>query len=112
MQARGDVRSKTAKKKNQTRVTISQTVFSPQIKYLLAVRPDHLSLTLLREVYPSVFSALSDPADDVAGVAAAALLPAVDALLDAPEKSLGVGLTALIDKLWEALRDLVSLHLF
>ncbi len=77
--------------------------FFLQIKYLLAVRLD-LSEPLLRRAYPSVLLGLCDTADDVVGVAAAALLPVVHALLLAPPTV--VDLPSLTDRLWSALDDL------
>ncbi len=69
-----------------------------------------MSDTLLKAVYPSVYAGLRDPADDVVGVAASALLPVVHALLEPPDLSshsfFSADVAALTNLLWASLEDL------
>lgn len=68
------------------------------LKYLLAIRKDMIG-TLLPTVFDPIFGGLKDSADDVSAVAAAALVPAKDALMNLmPEK-----VPLVIGFLWEAL---------
>ena len=69
-------------------------------KYLLAVRTD-LAARLLPHLYPQVFAGLTDAADDVAAVAAEALLPVVaNIVAELPREMAG-----LADRLWEQLTE-------
>lgn len=68
------------------------------LKYLLAIRKDMIC-TLLPTVFDPIFNGLKDNADDVSAVAAAALVPVKDALMNLmPEK-----VPIVIGFLWEAL---------
>ena len=73
-------------------------------KYLLAVRTD-LASQLLQSLYPQIFSGLTDSADDVVAVAAAALLPVVSSLVS----KLPGELACLAEQLWEQLAELDDL---
>ncbi len=74
-------------------------LFFFQVKYVLAVRPD-LTSVLLEQVYPALYRSLQDRADDVVGVAAAALIPVVQTLFHG---NVVVAVEALTDRLWAAL---------
>ena len=73
-------------------------------KYLLAVRTD-LATQLLQSLYPQIFAGLTDSADDVVAVAAAALLPVVSSLVS----KLPGELACLAEQLWEQLAELDDL---
>ena len=74
------------------------------VKYLLAVRGD-LADTLLPRLYPQVFAGLNDSVDDVAAVAASALLPVVPSLV----RVLPGQVAALSAQLWAQLEELDDL---
>lgn len=74
------------------------------LKYLLAVRLD-LSKKLLPLVFEPIFSSLNDEVDDVSAVAASALVPVKDKLLEIlPDK-----VPLIIDFLWESLVNIDEL---
>lgn len=74
------------------------------LKYLLAIRQDMIE-KLLPEVFEPVFCGLKDSVDDVSAVAAAALVPVKNELMNLlPEK-----VPVVIAFLWEALLDLDEL---
>jgi TATA-binding protein-associated factor len=74
------------------------------LKYLLAIRQD-LTHQLIPIVYQPIFDGLKDAVDDVSAVAAAALVPVKDVLMETmPEK-----VPIVIAYLWEALLDLDDL---
>ena len=74
------------------------------LKYLLAVRSD-LNPQLLPLVFDSVFRRLKDPIDDVSAVAAAALVPVKDVLIQLLPHSIN----PTIDYLWDALLEIDDL---
>ena len=75
------------------------------LKYLMATRQD-LSNQLLPLVYPSLFRGLQDEVDDVSAVAAAALVPLADPLVNLlPIDQIGI----LLKTLWDSLLDLDEL---
>jgi len=75
------------------------------LKYLMATRQD-LSNQLLPLVYPSLFRGLQDEVDDVSAVAAAALVPLADPLVNLlPLDQIGT----LLKTLWDSLLDLDEL---
>jgi len=74
------------------------------LKYLLAIRQD-LTQTLLPIVFDAIFNCLKDPIDDVSAVAAAALVPVKDSLIESlPDK-----IPVIIDFLWDALNEIDDL---
>ena len=74
------------------------------IKYLLAIRQD-MTRELIPLVFQPIFDGLKDSEDDVSAVAAAALVPVKDVLIEImPEK-----VPKVIAYLWEALQDLDDL---
>lgn len=68
------------------------------IKYLLAVRQDMIE-TLLQDSLSAIVKGLSDSADDVGAVAASALIPVAQKLLDLFPKSI----PEIVTKLWDLL---------
>lgn len=75
------------------------------LKYLMAARQD-LSQRLLPIVYPSLYKGLQDDVDDVSAVAAAALVPLADPLVNLlPLHQIGT----LLKTLWDSLLDLDEL---
>lgn len=75
------------------------------LKYLMAARQD-LSQQLLPLVYPSLYRGLQDDVDDVSAVAAAALVPLADPLVNLlPLNEIGT----LLKTLWDSLLDLDEL---
>ncbi|KAK7901214.1 hypothetical protein WMY93_017983 [Mugilogobius chulae] len=74
------------------------------IKYALAVRQDLIS-TLLPRVLPAITVGLQDLDDDVRAVAAAALIPVVDGLV----QLLPAKVPFIVNTLWDALLDLDDL---
>ncbi|XP_015784868.1 TATA-binding protein-associated factor 172 [Tetranychus urticae] len=74
------------------------------LKYLLAIRSD-LTFELLPKVFDSIFNCLKDNEDDVSAVAAAALVPVRDSLIETlPDK-----VPIIIDFLWDALLEIDDL---
>lgn len=74
------------------------------LKYLLAVRSD-LTPQLLPIVFDSIFLALKDDEDDVSAVAAAALVPVKESLVETlPDK-----INPTVDFLWDALLQIDDL---
>lgn len=74
------------------------------LKYLLAIRTD-LTCELLPLVFDTIFNGLKDSEDDVSAVAAAALVPVRDTLIEKlPDK-----VPAVIDFLWDALLEIDEL---
>uniref|UniRef100_A0A4W3KDG6 B-TFIID TATA-box binding protein associated factor 1 n=1 Tax=Callorhinchus milii TaxID=7868 RepID=A0A4W3KDG6_CALMI len=71
------------------------------IKYALAIRQDLIE-TLLPKVLPAIIEGLQDLDDDVRAVAAAALVPVVESLVD-------LKVPFIINTLWNALLDLDDL---
>ena len=75
------------------------------LKYLMATRQD-LSQQLLPLVYPSLFRGLQDEVDDVSAVAAAALVPLADPLVNfLPLDQISI----LLKTLWDSLLELDEL---
>ncbi|XP_074595311.1 histone acetyltransferase 1 [Brevipalpus obovatus] len=74
------------------------------IKYLLAIRTDLASI-LLPKVFDSVFKALKDAVDDVSAVAASALVPVRDFLIE----NLSDKVPSVIEFLWDALLEIDEL---
>ena len=74
------------------------------LKYLLAVRSD-LNPQVLPLVFDHVFQRLKDPIDDVSAVAAAALVPVKDVLIQLLPHSIN----PTIDYLWDALLEIDDL---
>lgn len=70
------------------------------LKYLLAVREDMVN-TLLPEAFPFILQGLSDNVDDVAAVAASALIPVTSKLVQLVPESVPVVVT----KLWDLLAE-------
>ena len=75
------------------------------LKYLMATRQD-LSQLLLPSVYPCLFRGLQDEVDDVSAVAAAALVPLADPLVNILPLD---QISTLLKSLWDALLDLDEL---
>uniref|UniRef100_A0A1W7R9G5 TATA-binding protein-associated factor 172 n=1 Tax=Hadrurus spadix TaxID=141984 RepID=A0A1W7R9G5_9SCOR len=74
------------------------------LKYLLAVRMD-MTAELIPSVFDLVCQGLQDPVDDVSAVAAAALVPVTDAIIQVlPQK-----VPYIVSSLWDALLDLDDL---
>ena len=74
------------------------------IKYLLAIRQD-IANQLLPTVFNPVFKRLKDPVDDVSAVAAAALVPVKNSLIETLPESV----TPTVSFLWDALLDIDEL---
>uniref|UniRef100_A0A0N8BMP5 TATA-binding protein-associated factor n=1 Tax=Daphnia magna TaxID=35525 RepID=A0A0N8BMP5_9CRUS len=75
------------------------------LKYLMAARQD-LSQQLLPLVYPSLFRGLEDEVDDVSAVAAAALVPLADTLVNLLHLN---EIGTLLKTLWDSLLELDEL---
>ena len=75
------------------------------LKYLMAARQD-LSQQLLPLVYPSLFRGLQDDVDDVSAVAAAALVPLADPLVNLLHLN---EIGTLLKTLWDSLLELDEL---
>lgn len=74
------------------------------LKYLLAIRQD-MTQQLIPNVFQPVFDGLKDNVDDVSAVAAAALVPVKDVLMETMPEMVPI----VISYLWEALEDLDDL---
>lgn len=74
------------------------------LKYLLAIRQD-LTRHLLPTVFQPIFNRLKDSMDDVSAVAAAALVPVKDVLIECLPEAISTTLTFL----WDALLDIDDL---
>eukprot|EP00092_Neocalanus_flemingeri_P012300 GFUD01013258.1.p1 GENE.GFUD01013258.1~~GFUD01013258.1.p1 ORF type:complete len:1777 (+),score=633.99 GFUD01013258.1:47-5377(+) len=74
------------------------------VKYLLAVRTD-MAQQLLPRLYPQIYTGLTDSADDVVAVAAAALLPVSGLMVSLLPQSV----PSLCDQLWAQLLELDDL---
>lgn len=61
--------------------------------------------SLLPSAFPSIFICLKDPVDDVAAVAASALIPVTDLLVE----TLPAEAPAVVNVLWDSLADLDDL---
>lgn len=70
------------------------------LKYLLAVRDDLVD-DLLAEAFPFILRGLGDPVDDVAAVAASALIPVTSKLVELVPESIPL----VVNKLWDLLAE-------